>query len=107
LEEVDDLDAVYLLLLLHVELEHDEEGTQRSDEPAGKDCKYVLYEIQRTSVLSKSTRNFCAGVPMEIVPAHSSSSSSSVRASFWRFSTVGTVRASLIEAPYASRQNSG
>lgn len=61
LEPVEEEEAVYLCLLLQVELVHDELGTQRSEEP-----------------VSKSIRKDCAGVPIEIVPAHSSSSSSSV-----------------------------
>ena len=52
---------------MQTELVQDELGIQRSEEP-----------------VSKSMRNFCAGVPMEIVPAHSSSESSSVRDSLWR-----------------------
>ena len=82
-EPVEDDDAVYFFLLLQVELVHDEEGIQRSEEP-----------------VSKSMRNFCAGVPMEIVPAHSRSSSSSVRASLWRFARCsGRTRSGLISAP--------
>ena len=82
LEPVEDLEAVYLCLLLQVELVQDELGTQRSEEP-----------------VSKSMRNDWAGVPMEIVPAHSSSSSSSVKGSetvarFFRF--AGTALNSLI-----------
>ena len=67
LEDVEEELALYLLLDLQVELVQEELGTQRSEEP-----------------VSKSMRNFCPGVPMEIVPAHSSSSSSSVRDSDWR-----------------------
>lgn len=47
-----------------VQLVHDDEGTQRSDEP-----------------VSKSIVKFCGGVPMEIVPAHSVSLSMSVSGS--------------------------
>ena len=82
---VDDLDAVYLLLLLQVELVQDELGTHKSDEP-----------------VSKSMRNDWAGVPMEIVPAHSSSSSSSVKDSVpvARLAIEeGTSRNSLIAQP--------
>ena len=81
---VEDLEAVYLCLLLQAASVQDELGTQRSAEP-----------------VSKSMRNdwAAAGVPMEIVPAHSSSSFSSVKGSeavarFSRFS--GTVLNSLI-----------
>ena len=34
LDDVDDLDDVYLDFLVQVELVHDDEGTQRSEEPA-------------------------------------------------------------------------
>ena len=64
LADDEDDEAEYLLLERQVELVHEEEGIQRSEEP-----------------VSKSMRNLCAGVPIEIVPAHSRSSSSSVRAS--------------------------
>ena len=82
---VEELEAVYLFLLLHVELVQPELGTHRSEEP-----------------VSKSMRNDWAGVPIEIVPAHSRSSSSSVRASepvalFFR--AAGTVLNALILAP--------
>lgn len=61
---VEEAEAVYLCLLLQVELVQEELGTHKSEEP-----------------VSKSIRKDWAGVPMEIVPAHSSSSSSSVRGS--------------------------
>ena len=84
-EPVDDLDAVYLLLDEQVELVQDELGTQSSDEPVSKSMSKVL-----------------PGVPMEMLPAHSSSSSSSVSGSepVARFCTLsGTVRKSLISQP--------
>ena len=71
---VDDADASYLLFELHVELEQSEDGTHRSEEP-----------------VSKSIRNVCAGVPIEMSPAHSSSLSS-VRGS-------GSTARGLISAP--------
>ena len=78
-----DLLAVYTCLDLHVELVHDELGTQRSEEP-----------------VSKSMRNVWAGEPMEIEPAHSVSFSSSVSDSDWRFAMCEGRRArGLIVAP--------
>ena len=83
LADDEDDEAEYLLLERQVELVHEEEGIQRSEEP-----------------VSKSMRNFCAGVPMEIVPAHSSSESSSVRDSLWRLAREsGRTRRGLISAP--------
>lgn len=74
---------MYFFLEEQVELLHEEDGTQRSDEP-----------------VSKSIKNFWAGVPMETVPAHSVSSSSSVRDSLWRLERVsGTSARGLISAP--------
>lgn len=79
LDDVDDELGLYLLFDLHVELVQDDDGTQRSEEPAKRG---PTHEGQKNkNILSKSMRNFCAGVPMEIVPAHSSSSSSSVKGS--------------------------
>lgn len=59
---VDEDDAEKRCLDVQVELEHDELGIQRSEEP-----------------VSKSMRNVCAGVPIPMLAAHSVSSSSSVR----------------------------
>lgn len=56
-ELVEDFEASNFLWVPQVV--HADDGTQRSDEP-----------------VSKSMRNGCAGVPMVIVPAHSTSSSS-------------------------------
>ena len=61
-EAVDDDEAAKRFLLLQVELVQDELGTHKSEEP-----------------VSKSMRKVCAGVPMLMLPAHSVSSSSSVR----------------------------
>ena len=74
-------------MALQVELVHEEDGIQRSEEP-----------------VSKSMRKLWPGVPIEIVPAHSSSSSSSVSDSLWRlkcsFARRSGMRASgLISAP--------
>ena len=83
LELVDESAASYLLFELHVELLQEDEGTQRSEEP-----------------VSKSMRKLWPGVPIEIVPAHSSSSSSSVSDSLWRFARrSGRTASGLISAP--------
>lgn len=50
--------------------------------------EFMMQNSSEVHVLSKSIRKLCAGVPMVMVPAHSKSFSSSVRASFWRFSRV-------------------
>ena len=71
----------YLECVPHVE--HDEAGTQRSDEP-----------------VSKSMVKVWAGLPMETLPVQSSSFSWSVRSTpprFWRKS--GRVARGLISAP--------
>ena len=68
---------------LQVELVQEDEGIQRSEEP-----------------VSKSMRNFWAGVPTEIEPAHSRSSSSSVSASLWRLARwSGRTARGLMTAP--------
>ena len=86
-EAVEDDDAVKRRLLLHVELVQDELGTHRSEEP-----------------VSKSMRNVWAGVPMPMLPAHSSSSSSSVSDTepVLRFSTVTVSRNGLISKSLGS-----
>ena len=88
LAPVDDAPAEYLCLLRHVELVHDALGTQRSDEP-----------------VSKSMRNVWPGVPIAMLPAHSSSLSSSVSGSVpvARFArAAGAARKSLICQPAGS-----
>lgn len=67
-ELVDEAEEEYLCFDAQAELVQLELGIQRSDEP-----------------VSKSIKNFWAGVPIEIVPAHSLLSSS-VRASLCLFS---------------------
>ena len=73
---------MYFFLLLQVELVQEELGTQRSEEP-----------------VSKSMRKLRPGVPIEIVPAHSTSSSSTSD-SLWRFMRrSGSTARGLISAP--------
>ena len=84
---VDEDDALYCVFFLHVELVQLLDGTHRSDEP-----------------VSKSIKNFCAGVPMEILPAHSVSLSSSVSDSLCRLVRLawmcsGRTATGLISAP--------
>jgi hypothetical protein len=110
LTEVEEELALYLFLDEQVELVQVDEGNHRSDEPAveiidvsGRSCS------KRRDLLSKSIKKAdWAGVPTEILPAHSSSLSSSVSFSDWRFSarrsmrastSAGRVARSLISAP--------
>ena len=81
-ELVDESAASYLFLELHALLLQEDEGTQRSEEP-----------------VSKSMRKLRPGVPIEIVPAHSTSSSSTSD-SIWRFMRrSGSTAKGLISAP--------
>lgn len=76
-------DALYLCFELHDELVQFDDGTQRSEEPAAKYPRSdVTTILTMLFSLSKSMRKFCAGVPREIVPAHSRSLSSSMVGSF-------------------------
>ena len=86
-EDVLDDEALYLCFELHTELVQFDDGTQRSAEPAGKLHRELrLRQEYQVNLLSKSMRNFCAGVPMEMYPAHSRSFCSSVVGSFCRLS---------------------
>jgi hypothetical protein len=96
LDEVEDEAALYLDLEEQVLLVQAEEGIQRSEEPAAKkrDQSFNPRALGLKYALSKSIKNDCAGVPTEILPAHSSSESSSVSFSDWRLTARCCMRAS-------------
>lgn len=105
---VEDLPALYLFFWLQVDEVQEEDGTQRSEDPASRNSVEFNEEAEwnkkNDNILSKSIMKFWPGEPMEMVPAHSESSSSSIKDSDWRrCSRVGRVRGGLISAPYIIR----